>query len=455
MRVSIVALALLIAAPAHADDPQPRPRLPDEYPADFDHANETYSRFWEEALRPHAKSYGSKVRTAEVAIANFGNAPKKLENAKQLLREAIELEPDTPAAYWWLGELYEKQEKWAECAAQRQKVFDLDPGFLPPVRQPKSWTLDLALGNCLARAGDYEDAIAHYRRILVSGETQRSYAHLQLGMVYMALGRINDAIDTFEDAMADRITNPSASRRTSFMYFAAAVAYDLDEQDGRARELLDIALQYDPGSSSLQSPENRFLLPADHLYFRALAESARRRRRAFAIAYFRRYVAVAGDSGWVRRADAHLEQLVGDSFDDDDISIRGAGITDSKKTRAAVLRKSADLHACLAETPKLMFRVTITKIATDVPKPRKSRRSRKPRTRIGAREARLLKAPKPVARPKGGVRVRQELAFDPGNTRGVLAAQACVTEAARAIKLPKVKGSLNSYATIEFLLISR
>ena len=240
----------------------------------------------------------------------------------------------------------------------------------------------------------------------------------------------------------DATTNPRGPRHAAFMYFGAAVANDRDERVARAVELLDLALRYDRSLSAFSAPENRFLVPSDELYFRGLAQSANPRRRAFAIAYFRRYVAIAGAQGWVRRAERHLEELSAGELSDADITIRGAGVLDAKKARPAVRRAAPRLYTCLEHTPPLLFRVQLTRVVSKAP------------ARRGRSRRRELRARKPIAPPHGGVRVRQELAFDTA-TRDVMAAQTCVTEAARTIKLPRVTGSLHSYATVELLLIAR
>ncbi len=440
MRRGIVGLVLLlIAAPSYADD-QRRPSLPDEVPPDFDAQTEGYSDFWEEALRPHAKDYTAKVEAARLELRSIGRDPKKFERAEQLLQEAIELEPDTPIAHWLLGELYQRGERWADCAAARQRVFDIEPGFVPRRRGAESWELERRLADCLAMAGNYEDAIDHYRRILAGGEARASYAHLYLAMTYMALGRIDDAIETFEAAMVDPKVNPRGPRRAAFIYFAAAVAYDRDEQTGRSKDLLDKALRTDRTLSALSSSGILFWLPPAEHYFRGLAAAARPGRQAFATAQFRRYVSVAADDGWTRRATDHLDALADEPFSKDDISIRGVGVIDANKAHAAVMKRSDELLECMEATPELLFRVTITKISSGTT-------DKKTRTKG------LLH--RPIRPPQGGVRVRQELNFSDTNTKAVFEAQTCVENVARSIKLPKVTGTPSSYATLELYVVAR
>jgi tetratricopeptide (TPR) repeat protein len=435
-------LALLsFAAPVHAqsaaDHQNAAPPMPEDPPRDFDAEREMTSDFWEDALRPHAHEYDEKVASAEVHLAAIGQDPKGFETAERLLTEAIALEPDTETAHWLLAELYERVERWSDCAAERQLIFDRSPSFVPSDRGARSWALEAELAECQAAAGNYEDAVDHYRRILASGDSAESYAHVELAMVYMALGRINDAIDAFDEAMADPQTNPGRLRRATFMYFGAAVAYDRDEQIARSKDMLDKALRIDRTQSAFAAPDNRFLLPADEWYFRGLAEASVPSRRAFAIAYFRRYLTEAGEDGWTERATSHLKDLIADPLTADDIAIRGTGVTDNKKAAGAIARSAGELEDCMKSTPELLFKVTITKISDVQPKA----------------PAKVL-GPRAISGPRGGVQVRQELAFDTPSA-AVLEAQGCVEAAVKPIKLPKVAGNPGSYATFEWHLIAR
>ncbi len=430
--VAATSVLTALAAVAAAQTP---PVLPDELPDDHDSAAETYSAFWERALRPNATAYDEKTKRAEVELANLTNDPKKWESAEVLLREAIALDPAAPYAWWLLGRLHEQRGDWAECASARSKVFDIDPQYVPP--HSASWALSIALGECLALSGEYERAIEQYRRVLASGDARGSHAHVYLGQAYMAQGRVTDAIEAYRTARSDKNVNSDARRR-NFATFALAVAYDRDEQLGLATEVMADALMRDRQMASLTTTF-RFVGPAEEVYYQALAQASQARwRRAYAIEAFRRYIAEAGQDGWLARAQAHLDHLTSIDMTVDDVRVRGTAVIDHDKSRKAVVRAAADLEACMAATPTLLFRISITKIAKGTGRERKAPRA----------------SPRAIAPPQGGVHVRQ-IRYSKNATEPVFEAQACVERVARRIPLPKVTGSLNSYATVEFYLIAR
>lgn len=427
LAAAAIAVTATVARPATA---QPRPPLPDEVPRDYDDDAERASAFWQRALRPHARAYADKVEAARVALEALPGSPDRLADAERLLGEAIALDPDAPDAHWLLAELHERLGDWRACADERARVLRRAPGFVPRRRGSRAWELERGLAACLARAGEFERAAEHDRRILASGDADGSYAHVHLGMEWMALGRIDDAIAAFELALTDGAVNPRGTRMAAFAKLAAAVAYDRDDRPDRARALLDDALRADRTLSSLAMSATLFPVPADEWYFRGLAESALAGRRAFAIAYFRRYLLEVAGGGWSARARAHIAALTSQPLGADDVRIRGAAVIDSDAAIRAIARRASRLQDCARRTPGAVYSVAITKVVT----PSRARRRR---------------APSPIARPRAGVRVSQRLSSPADTPADAAAARACLERQAAAIALPPVTGAASAHVTAE------
>lgn len=411
------AAAVLAATAAHAEPPR---GFPDEQPADADEAAERHSDFWERALRPAGDTYDDAVARARARIETRETTGHG--EAEELLRGAIELAPDRLLARWWLGELYFRQGRWAPCAEQLGVVFEHDPTFEPPEARVRP-SLDGRLADCLAGAGDYEGAIEHYERMLARPKHPAD-AYWQVGLCYMALGRLADAIAAFEIAIRE---NPARY----FPYFAIAVAYDRDERTERAAAYLDGALRMDRSVTALDDPAVLYVPASDELYFRGLVAEARG-MRAWALTYFRSYAVIATESPWLHRANAHIVAL-GAAADDGDLAVRGSAALDRRKAEAAVARAQDDLQECVRATPRALFRVRITSIVGPARRPAPS---------------------DPIDGPRGGIQVTVEHNGFHAPAE-VASAGDCLDAAARRIKLPKPSGRPNTYATVELHVIAR
>jgi tetratricopeptide (TPR) repeat protein len=436
-----LALALVAGAAAalplasHADPPARRAR-----PArDHDETAERASDFWAQAVRPGGADYDGLVDRARLLIQS-GEA-QHFAQAEELLEQAIALDAKELSAYGWLGELTWRQERWRRCAGALAIVFAADPSGAPaPLAQ--LWGLDLRLGDCLARAGDHEGAILHFKRLVAGGHGRATDASRRLGDSFMALGRLAEAIDAYHAALIE------APHRTH-TYYTAALAYDRDEKLAHARQLLDIALRRDPKQSALLGNASWFVPPEDQLYARGLVDLVRG-QRAWAVASFRAYVARTGAALWHGRARVHLAHLRELGFSRRDVDVSGGAALDRRRAEAAVLREAADLHECVEAVPGLLLTVRITVMAARAPA--------KP-TRHGAAAA-AAGAPTPapaapaIAPPESGVRITREPDFDPGGADAE-AAIACVARIAERIALPAAVGARSTYATVSFAVIAR
>jgi len=441
----LATLAAAATASTARAEPPDRPALPDERPRDKDELTENRSHFWERALRPTADAYESNVARAREMLRQQGPTAQ-LDAAAGLLDAAIATEPATAEAYWWLGEVHRRQGNWRNCAGTLGKLFELAPEFESPDPRDGASALDLALGNCYAQAGEFEAAIGHYKRILADGARRDPSVRWRLGNSYMAIGQLADAIDAFENAIAERPRSP-------FPYFAAAVAYDRDEQRAKANDRMAIALRRDPTLTSLSGDSERFAPAADALYFKGLAYAARQ-QPAHALVHLRRYLAV-GDPAWQHRTRKHLRVLEAARFSSEELRIRGSANLDRDRARAAVLRRADALHECVAGLPRLLLEVRITAVTRPDSKGSGSTATVKRAPSKSPPVIVRLGSPSPGIRaPRSGIHVRAVERFDLPDAAAADAVL-CVRERAESIKLPPPTGRPNSYATVEFFLTPR
>jgi tetratricopeptide (TPR) repeat protein len=421
--VGLLAGATALAIESAASAQSAPPVLPDERAVDFDAPAEQFSDFWERALQPNQSDYEAKLARADALLVRTSDATLYPE-AGALLDAAVALRPSDPRAWWLLGVLHERNHDWAACVDVRQHVFELDPSYRPA--RAEAWELERGLGDCLARAGRSEDAVERYKRILSSGDARGSYAHLYLGLAYMALGRVDEAIEAYVAGLADVTVNPRA-RLTAFMHVAAAVAFDRDGQRAAAAEQMGQALRIDRTLSVFDSPQAQFAPAEEALYYRAFAEEARE-RDAWAIAYYRRYLRASGDKGWRDRATAHLAALESRSFDAGDLRITGSALMDRRAAQAAVMKRAAALHACMHAIPGALLELRISVTVAAGHKPRE------------------LVVPE-IQVDQAGDELETGDAID--------TARACVLRTAATLALPRPVGPPQSYAAVELWLVAR
>lgn len=109
-------------------------------------------------------------------------------------RKALELDPDFAPAHWHLGWAYELTGRFEEGIAEAERALALDSGNL----------LYLAsLGHAYASAGKTKEARAVLTRLDRAAQQQHVSAY-HTGIIYIALGEVNTALDWLERARAER-----------------------------------------------------------------------------------------------------------------------------------------------------------------------------------------------------------------------------------------------------------
>lgn len=119
------------------------------------------------------------------------------EEAERLLTEAIELVPDNPVTWLNLGRLLQQTRRWGDALDHYERAAALFPA---------NARVSATLGQLYQRANRFADAEMQYRRTL---EADPRPMHLvSLGMVLLRQERIDEAVETFQAAIA---RNPKLS----------------------------------------------------------------------------------------------------------------------------------------------------------------------------------------------------------------------------------------------------
>ena len=424
MRRDRIRTALLIIVAAATSHVSAAAAQSDRYvpePVDIDEADEQYSEFWERTLNPNKELYDNRVTRAARIISQHGDA-QNLATAEELLLDAIALKPDRPLAHWHLAQLREKREDWAGCAEAYTRVFDLDPDFAPEGNHAKQgYALDYFLGVCHSRAADYEASIDHLKRILGRGNTESYEVWWRLGESYMALGRLEEAIEALEQAATLHSNTKTA------LSFALAVAYDRDEDHGKAREQLDIALAARHAISQLSAPSIEYAPREDKFYYLGLANEASGLYEAARV-HFREYAQLAGDGPWGRRTRDHLDALSKHLMGADRVTISPTGAVEAADTLAEIDAASDALETCLAPVPGLVPAVRVTSLAV---------------------ASKTEKTASKTELPAPGARATVAHSFDTTG-EATAAAITCVEHVAEGLDLPKLKRATDRYLTVTF-----
>jgi len=145
----------------------------------------------------------------------------------------------------------------------------------------------LERGNELAAKGDYEGALAEYRKVLASDE-RNALAHNNLGIIYKRMGLYMSAIEEFEAALDGLPNYFKAYNNLANVYFE--------------REYYDDAIKY---YNKCLAIKPNF---ADAHWNVALAyEKIGEKTRA--VRHFRKFMELSDSSAYVALAQQHIDEL--------------------------------------------------------------------------------------------------------------------------------------------------
>ncbi len=156
---------------------------------------------WDEAFEARRKMAKLKKEDASADLALYKVcAGERLasqgeqKKARSYFKEALKLDPQCAAAYFWLGESYHREERWTEAVDWWKRMGEKIPhqGFIGFRKLEKA----------LYKLGRFEEIMGFYQQILEKEPGQRE-AILALVGIYEKKGMIDEAIglcERFQDS---------------------------------------------------------------------------------------------------------------------------------------------------------------------------------------------------------------------------------------------------------------
>ena len=409
-------LILLAAAPAFAQST----RYPPE-PKDPDREAERHSKVWEEALDPGRTPYDEIVRDAHQLAAT--GAQRDTQLAVDHLAKAIELMPKRPEAYALRGRLELVLKQWTPCADDLAAAEE----HAPPDETGERAQQWLDLGACQARAGRYADAERTLARAASNG-AGHAEPWMRLGEVRIAMGKLDEAIGALDTALE------MPDKQEGFTRYLLATAYDRARLPGDAEAQMREGAIHERNFSAIETPALPLLGPGEHEYMMGLAYRYALPRPEYALLYFRRFLAVAPDSPWRRRAEEHVRELSAIDLPQSLERVRGGATIDLEAARQALVKVMPQLRACMAKLPTTALEVQVTRDGPRVP--------------LTDREHARFAMPQP------GVAVSEQNSLvDTPPRDAIAAAQRCIEPIVDRVALPIPK-ERDTFYVIGFLVIS-
>lgn len=393
MRIAI--LVLLAAAPAWAQSKRYPPA-----PLDDDRQADAHSHVWESALDPERKPYADLVHEA-TELLHDGTA-QSAAAAIDRLDAAIAKLPRDAQAYVVRGDAYLALHQWASCADDLGVAEDRAPA----VETPEHAKLELELGICQGRAGRYADAERTLARTVASNRHGEQL--MRLGEVRIALGKLDEAIDALT-AAADAGEGPLA-----MTHWLLAAAYDRARRPSDADEHAKQASGLDRSFGAIELPPYPLLGVAEAEYLKGLAYRTMPKPE-YSLMYFRRFLRLATDSPWRRRAQEHVREVT-ELPSQVERKSGSSALLDVDAARAIVHKAMPAMRACMAKLPSSVFEVVITRVGPHTPDAARDRVH--------------------VVPPPAGVTVTSALDVEPVATKDVAAVQQCIEPMAARLALP-------------------
>lgn len=292
-----------MAGPAEAKPHRSHVRPEDPSPGDF----------WRDIIEPHREVVTAIVAKARTAIEKLSTAAdgdeavdqrvRRVSDAYGMLRYARKLSPDNTEVLSLLGAAAD------ELGKTRQALEALEACVRQKGPDRTDAEVTGRLGMIYLRLGKLDDAIRWLRYAQGTTASDNAAATVYLATALAAQGEMSTAIDLLVNALPAQInyfTEPF-----TLVSFALAVHYDRDEQRGAAFEVLDkmqATLQQELGPFVQRALAGmRFAPPEDQYYYRALLYEAlddfTEARAEWAL-----YASVT-DAPWRRRALEHIQAI--------------------------------------------------------------------------------------------------------------------------------------------------
>lgn len=416
MKLALVALCVIGTSQAWAQSKKYPPVTPDK-----ELEEEKRSELWESTLHPDTGPYRDLVREAKRLVE--GNSADDRKVALEKLDVAIKRMPREPDAYQVRGQIFLALKDWPRCADDLGRAEDYTKTIDDLTARTRS-RIDLA--NCQARAGRYSEAESTLVRASASAQAYRSELYMRLGEVRIALGKLDEAID----ALTVALDGDSTSSLTRWLLMSA---YDRARRPSEALEHAQQAIRYDPQRSHIDHPSIPLLGTDEADYLSGLAYRYAFVRPEYALLYFRRFVKLAPDSPWRRRADEHVKELSAMRFPARETITNSGTTVVPGETQKLLQKPVAAMRHCLAKLPTTAFQIATMKAG--------------PRTSESVRDRpiyRLPSPPKPVTLLPGPDTVPQA---------EIDAAQKCLEGHAARLNLPAPK-ERDTYYIVSFIVVA-
>jgi tetratricopeptide (TPR) repeat protein len=414
-------------------------------PVDKDAEEEAKSTLWESAIDPQRAPYESLLALAQQQIDQRSTAG--ITEAINYLDQAIVLVPGDARGYQMRGDAHMMNKTWDKCADDFGTAWAKGPE--PADTDDNGVELRRKLGLCQARANRLPEAERTLADAAASGATNGEL-WMRLGEVRIAMGKLDEAIAALDAAR--EMMDTAASQ--ALVRWLLAGAYDRARRPAEALEQARLALQTDRSLSTLRNPTLPFLGNGEAVYLLGLASEASETSRAeHALVYFRRFIAIAADSPWKKRAEEHLRDLKKIDFPEAVERNSGTAALDMKVADAAVRKGMPAMRACMSKLPYSVIGVRTQKLG-----PRSSTPVVRPRSQID-----LFQAPRPIRvtppppppPPSQSVYVQIEpVELEQGTQAELDAAIKCIEPLVQKLALPTPKEK-DSYYTLYFRVVSQ
>jgi tetratricopeptide (TPR) repeat protein len=327
---------------------------PDPVDKDADAAKK--SNLWEAATNPQRTPYDALVAEARQLLEPGTTTGAK--DAVTRLDQAVQLLPGESKAWRMRGDAHVLLQDWPKCATDYRAA--LENLKTTDVEARSTADLRRRAGLCLARAGKLAEAERVLGEAVASGASTGEL-WMRLGEVRIALGKLEEAISALQAARETGDVSQALVR------WLLAGAYDRARRPSEAVEIGREAYRLDPHLAVLESTSMPLLGAGEREYLKALAHTMTDPPRTeHALLYFRRFVEVAPQSPWRKRAEEHVRELGRLALPE--VVQRTGGTApgidggDANAARAAVRKLMPPLRACMARLPGVIVKIEITKV---------------------------------------------------------------------------------------------
>ncbi len=199
---------------------------------------------------PMLREIGSLTASSEMFLTTAAQALKagRYEVAERAYRGAIAANPDNPRAHVNLAEVLTRRGALEEAEASAREALRLDPD---------SFFALFNLANIFERRGQLEEAMDYFERAL--GKNPASVrANFRLGGLFMRSGDYERAAESYRRVI---------EAAPSFVHarYLQALALISQGRRGAARQVLEAALQVEPGHEEMRAALARLLATAESI----------------------------------------------------------------------------------------------------------------------------------------------------------------------------------------------